>query len=157
MFVVNELTTKLNDEKDEKSTLKKKHVANVKDLSRQLQKLQAQLDKTVSTCKTKQLNIVRSSSSNSLVDIKEDTKSINGSISSTDSNQQQHQSTQHQPNHDDNYVYVVDIEKQKIIDKIVKLQKTLAKKNEKIDFLQDHVNQLTLDLQRKTRFANFQV
>ncbi len=47
-------------------------------------------------------------------------------------------------------VYVVDIDKQKIIEKIVKLQNTLAKKNEKIDFLQDHVNQLTSDLKRKT-------
>lgn len=48
-------------------------------------------------------------------------------------------------------VYVVDIDKQKIIEKIVKLQKLLAKKNEKIDFLQDHVNQLTIDLKRKTK------
>ena len=48
-------------------------------------------------------------------------------------------------------VYVVDIDKQKIIEKVVKLQKTLAKKNEKIDFLQDHVNQLTSDLKRKTK------
>jgi hypothetical protein len=48
-------------------------------------------------------------------------------------------------------VYVVDIDKQKIIEKIVKLQNTLAKKNEKIDFLQDHVNQLTSDLKRKTK------
>jgi hypothetical protein len=42
-------------------------------------------------------------------------------------------------NEDD--VYVVDIDKQKIIEKICKLQKTLAKRNEKIDFLQEHVNQ----------------
>ena len=51
-------------------------------------------------------------------------------------------------------VYVVDIDKQKIIEKVVTLQKTLAKRNEKIDFLQDHVNQLTLDLQRKTRWVS---
>ena len=50
-------------------------------------------------------------------------------------------------------VYVVDVDKQKIIEKIVKLQKTLAKRNEKIDFLQEHVNQLTLDLQRKTKYV----
>jgi hypothetical protein len=48
-------------------------------------------------------------------------------------------------------VYVVDVDKQKIIDKIVKLQKMLARRNEKIDFLQDHVNQLTTDIKRKTR------
>lgn len=48
-------------------------------------------------------------------------------------------------------VYVVDVDKQKIIEKYVKLQKLLAKRNEKIDFLQDHVNQLTADLKRKTK------
>ena len=48
-------------------------------------------------------------------------------------------------------VYVVDVDKQKIIEKIVKLQKLLAKRNEKIEFLQDHVNQLTSDLKRKTK------
>ena len=48
-------------------------------------------------------------------------------------------------------VYVVDIDKQKVIEKVVKLQKLLAKRNEKIDFMQDHVNQLTADLKRKTK------
>ena len=47
--------------------------------------------------------------------------------------------------------YIVDVDKQKLIDKIVKLQLTLAKRNEKIDFLTDHANQLTFDLKRKTR------
>lgn len=36
-------------------------------------------------------------------------------------------------------IYITDIDKQKIIEKICKLQKTLAKRNEKIDFLQEHV------------------
>jgi hypothetical protein len=155
----------LNDETDEKNTLKKKHAANIKDLSKQLQKLQSQLDKAAgSKAKQFNVNVTRSSSSNSLVDIKEDAKSLNGSISSNDSSQQsqqhqlQHQQQQQQEpqeTSDDNYVYVVDIEKQKIIDKIVKLQKMLAKKNEKIDFLQDHVNQLTVDVQRKTKYFEF--
>lgn len=48
-------------------------------------------------------------------------------------------------------VYVFDIDKQKLIEKIVRLQKKLAKSNEKVDFLQDHVNQLTEDLKKKTR------
>jgi hypothetical protein len=48
-------------------------------------------------------------------------------------------------------VYIVDVDKQKMVEKIVKLQKTLAKRAEKIDFLQDHVNQLTADLKKKTK------
>ena len=75
-----------------------------------------------------------------------------GSISSGDSNN--HNSTivnntlisnQHAD------VYVVDVDKQKIIEKVVKLQNMLAKKTEKIDFLQDHVNQLTNDLKKKSK------
>ena len=103
-------------------------------------------------------NVSRSNSINSLD--KEDMRSISGSISSSDSNH-------HNNNNDHNCstivnntiianqhsdVYVVDIDKQKVIEKVVKLQKTLAKKSEKIDFLQDHVNQLTSDLQKKTRY-----
>lgn len=48
-------------------------------------------------------------------------------------------------------VYVTDVDKQKIIEKVCQLQKTLAKRTEKVDFLQDHVEQLTRDVQRKTR------
>ena len=51
----------------------------------------------------------------------------------------------------DGEVYIADVDKQKMIEKIIKLQKMLAKRNEKIDFFHEHVNQLTLDLQRKTK------
>ncbi len=106
-------------------------------------------------------NVSRSNSINSLD--KEDMRSISGSISSSDSNHHNNNNNNNDHNcstivnntlianqHSD--VYVVDIDKQKVIEKVVKLQKTLAKKSEKIDFLQDHVNQLTSDLQKKTRY-----
>lgn len=91
---------------------------------------------------------------------KEDMKSVNGSISSGDS--------VNNPNNNNNNstivnntlisnqhadVYVVDVDKQKIIEKVVKLQNMLAKKTEKIDFLQDHVNQLTNDLKKKSKYV----
>jgi hypothetical protein len=40
-----------------------------------------------------------------------------------------------------------------LLDKIVSLQKKLARKNEKIDFLEDHVKQLVEDINRKSRFS----
>lgn len=61
--------------------------------------------------------------------------------------------TKHHSENNPDDVYVFDIDKQKLVEKIVKLQKKLAKSNEKIDFLQDHVNQLTIDLKRKTRWV----
>ncbi len=86
----------------------------------------------------------------SLTNNSEDTRSLNeNSIYSSKNSQIPTHFNEVICGNDD--VYIVDIDKQKLIDKIVKLQKLLAKQNEKIDFLQDHVNQLTIDLKRKTR------
>ncbi|KAF5304350.1 hypothetical protein FQA39_LY09729 [Lamprigera yunnana] len=43
------------------------------------------------------------------------------------------------------------IDKQTLIEHIVKLQRTSARKSEKIDFLEEHINTLVAELQRKTR------
>jgi hypothetical protein len=143
------LALKLNDLQDESVSLKKKHASNTKDLTNQLQKLHKQLEQQQQQ-KVKQSNEMTSSRnnvsrSNSMCSLdKEDMKSVNESISSGDSNQ--NNNTNQHPD-----VYVVDVDKQKIIEKVVKLQKMLAKKTEKIDFLQDHVNQLTNDLKKKSK------
>lgn len=42
-------------------------------------------------------------------------------------------------------------DQQLMIERIVKLQRNLAKKQEKIEFLHEHVKQLTETLQKKTR------
>lgn len=183
-----ELKTKLSDERDEVNTLKKKHAANIKDLTKQLQTLQKR-SQTQSAAATAAQNTPQSldqsktsssreNSINSLSgvdkeltswpgdrgDIDEDRFSLESSsnitsgasaAAATASNRYQHEvlcdgvSTSSNLASDD--VYVFDIDKQKLIDKIVKLQKKLAKANEKTDFMQDHVNQLTSDLKKKTR------
>ena len=48
-------------------------------------------------------------------------------------------------------VQFVDVDKQVLVEKIVRLQKTHARKREKLAFLEEHVNQLVNELQRKTR------
>lgn len=180
-----ELKTKLSDERDEVNTLKKKHAANIKDLTKQLQTLQkrAQTQSAAAQNTPQSLDQSKTSSSrensiNSLSgvdkeltswpgdrgDIDEDRFSLESSSNITSgasaaaaaaSNRYQHEvlcdgvSTSSNLASDD--VYVFDIDKQKLIDKIVKLQKKLAKANEKTDFMQDHVNQLTSDLKKKTR------
>lgn len=48
-------------------------------------------------------------------------------------------------------VNIVDIDRQKLIDKLVKQQKLLVRRNEKIEFLNDHIQLLTQDLQNKRR------
>ena len=158
------LTIQLSDEQSESVSLKKKHTANIKDLSRQLQQLQKKLNEPNSPI-LKQI-VSRTNSINSLNEresIAGDLLQVNNSnhkISDDDSRSfsSETQVTRSVSNNHFNEVicgnddvYVVDIDKQKIIEKIVKLQKTLAKRNEKIDFLQDHVNMLTNDLKRKTK------
>lgn len=151
---IDELSAKLNDERDEISSLKKKYAANIKDLTKQLQKLHKVNEKcsdsvvnssasTMSITTTSNQTISRSNSLTSL-DKETDIRSTNESISSGE----QHQIQETQSHND---VYIVDIDKQRIIEKYVKLQKNLAKKNEKLDFLQDHVSHLTQDLQKKTK------
>jgi hypothetical protein len=204
---VDELTTRLADEQDENASLKKKHAANIKDLTKQLQLLQKKTNSTSSSSNNNNASVPqqqtpslnssmvssvsefsfmkpsvpstsqirrnsRTSSTSSLTESNKDQYFANDSNSSNrvfgtyddDLRSLDSASLNSTPqvrytnelivggaaaSHDD--VYVVDIDKQKLIEKIVKLQRDLAKKNEKIDFLQDHVNQLTGDLKRKTK------
>lgn len=48
-------------------------------------------------------------------------------------------------------VRFVEVDKQAMIEKIVRLQRAHARKNEKIEFLEDHVNQLLDAVKKKTR------
>lgn len=43
------------------------------------------------------------------------------------------------------------VDQQTLIEHIVKLQRISARKSEKIDFLEEHINTLVSELQRKTR------
>lgn len=44
---------------------------------------------------------------------------------------------------------------QQMIEKIVQLQRQLARKQNKIDFLEEHVRQCTEELRKKTKFVSF--
>lgn len=43
------------------------------------------------------------------------------------------------------------LDKQTLIEHIVKLQRISARKSEKMDFLEEHINTLVAELQKKTR------
>lgn len=176
-----ELSVKLSDEQDENNSLKKKHAANIKDLTRQLQAFQKKMtnltpnnnnglgnNQTLGSHSNVSLqkSLSQSSRKNSLSSLneKDSLEMISNAGLGDDDSRSSIESTPTttgtasamvSPHYGEvicaDDVYVVDIDKQKIIEKIVKLQKLLAKRNEKIDFLQDHVNQLTNDLKRKTR------
>ena len=50
-------------------------------------------------------------------------------------------------------VEVIEIDKNKLLEKIVKLQKTLARKNEKIEFMEDHTHQMLDEIKKKSRYG----
>lgn len=45
------------------------------------------------------------------------------------------------------------LDKEKLVERIIKLQRNLTKKNEKVDFLEDHNQQLVQELKKKTRLV----
>ena len=49
----------------------------------------------------------------------------------------------------------VEVNKQVLIERIVKLQRTMARKNEKIEFMDDHISQLVDEIQKKNRYTSF--
>ena len=50
-------------------------------------------------------------------------------------------------------VRVVEVDKQMLIEKIVRLQKAHARKNEKMEFMEDHINQLLEEIRKKTKYV----
>ena len=50
-------------------------------------------------------------------------------------------------------VRVIEVDKQMLIEKIVKLQKAHARKSEKIEFMDDHINQLLEKVKKKSKLV----
>ena len=48
-------------------------------------------------------------------------------------------------------IAVVDIDKQKLVEKIVKLQKAHARKNEKMELMEEQINEVLVDVGRKDK------
>ncbi|CAF3776706.1 unnamed protein product [Adineta steineri] len=175
----NEQTTKqYEDSLIEIQALKKKHQANTKDLIKQLQQLQktkvtnngdgqssSSLTSQAKSLSTKEnpgdnasshgsptgshcsLNEIASSNSISTPD---------QFISNPLTQQQHHHHHHHQqqvPVEEEQEVIVniVDVDRQKLIEKLLKQQKLLVRRNEKIEFLNDHIQLLTQDLQNKRK------
>ncbi|KAK3610428.1 hypothetical protein CHS0354_016605 [Potamilus streckersoni] len=151
---VNELSRKVEDGRDEIRTLKRKHTNNVKDLTRQLQQVRRKLDSyEVSTNGERDTTSLgsRTSSNGSL-------NTVGTSIEHNSSNAvvsyQSGHHLQQQTSEEHEYPVIteqVQVDKQIIIERIVKLQRALARKNEKIEFMDDHINHLVDELQKKNK------
>ena len=141
---MNDTKVLLLDEKDENTTLKKKHAAIVKDMGRQLQMMQKKLDSSTSSNQESKSEVSSPNyeyttfgfhdSNNNMVNSTE--LSILTMLGSTNA-----LST---PPEDSGKYYFGDMKK--LIEKTMKLQNDLEDKNDQIEVLADKIRDLTLQL-----------
>ncbi|XP_061167670.1 coiled-coil domain-containing protein 186-like [Saccostrea echinata] len=147
---VEELSAKVEDVKDEIKTIKRKHVNNVKDLTRQLQQAKKKLEHYETNGEGQKDSTSmgsRTSSSNSLNTM---------GVSENTSSQPNSYTNKYPGNSEPVQEYPVITEQVEpdsrvLIERIVKLQRGLARRNEKIEFMHEHVQQLVDEIQKKNK------
>ncbi|XP_059144837.1 coiled-coil domain-containing protein 186-like isoform X3 [Physella acuta] len=128
-----DLKQKWEDEIDSSKTLKRRHANNIKDLTRQLQQAKRKLESFEGKGDSGSMG----SRTNS-----------NGSLNSIDNSQH---STHHPVQEFHVITEQVEVDKQVLIERIVRLQKAHARKNEKLEFLGEHIQQLLEEIKKKNK------
>ncbi|BFZ02366.1 hypothetical protein BsWGS_05404 [Bradybaena similaris] len=133
----NDLRQKWEDEMDSRKTLKRQHASNIKDLTRQLHQMHKRLESIEGKGDAGSMG----SRTNS-----------NGSLNSLENSSRQSFPVNHAPVQEFPAITEqIEVDKQVLIERIVRLQKSLARKNEKLEFLGEHVQQLLEDIRKKNK------
>nr|XP_009932921.1 PREDICTED: coiled-coil domain-containing protein 186 [Opisthocomus hoazin] len=130
------LKTRVDELKDELATQKRKHAANLKDLTKQLQLARRKLDQMENGNYDKEVSSMGSRSSSS------------GSLNARSSNEDR------SPENTGSSVAVdsfPEVDKSVLVERILRLQKAHARKNEKMEFMEDHIKQLVEEIRKKTK------
>ncbi|NWX51763.1 CC186 protein, partial [Steatornis caripensis] len=130
------LRTHVDELKDELATQKRKHAANLKDLTKQLQLARRKLDQMENGNYDKEVSSMGSRSSSS------------GSLNARSSNEDR------SPENTGSSVAVdsfPEVDKSVLVERILRLQKAHARKNEKMEFMEDHIKQLVEEIRKKTK------
>ncbi|CAH6939553.1 coiled-coil domain-containing protein 186 [Phodopus roborovskii] len=133
---VKTLGTQVEELKDELVTQRRKLAANVKDLSKQLQQARRKLDQAENGNYDKEVSSMGSRSSSS------------GSLNARSSTEDRSPENTSSAVAVDNFP---EVDKAMLIERIVRLQKAHARKNEKIEFMEDHIKQLVEEIRKKTK------
>ncbi|XP_020773857.1 LOW QUALITY PROTEIN: coiled-coil domain-containing protein 186 [Boleophthalmus pectinirostris] len=134
---VSQLKTRVDELRDELTTQKRKQAANIKDLTKQLTQARKRLEQVENGGCDRDASSMgsRSSSSGSL--------NVRHTVSVEDRSPESHS------------VVVTDsfpeVDKAVLVERIVRLQKALARKQEKIEFMEDHIKQLVEEIRKKTK------
>ncbi|NWR86173.1 CC186 protein, partial [Furnarius figulus] len=130
------LKTHVDELKDDLATQKRKHAANLKDLTKQLQLARRKLDQMENGNYDKEVSSMGSRSSSS--------GSLNARSSTEDRS----------PENTGSSVAVdsfPEVDKSVLVERILRLQKAHARKNEKMEFMEDHIKQLVEEIRKKTK------
>ncbi|XP_023197318.1 coiled-coil domain-containing protein 186 isoform X2 [Xiphophorus maculatus] len=139
---VAQLMTRVEELRDELVTQKRKQAANIKDLTKQLTQARKKLEQVENGGCDRDASSMGSRSSSS--------GSLNARQGGSSSVEERSPESQSGPS-----VMVVDsfpeVDKAVLVDRIVRLQKALARKQEKIEFMEDHIKQLVEEIRKKTK------
>uniref|UniRef100_A0A8C3LE73 Coiled-coil domain containing 186 n=1 Tax=Chrysolophus pictus TaxID=9089 RepID=A0A8C3LE73_CHRPC len=130
------LKTHVDELKDELTTQKRKHAANLKDLTKQLQLARRKLDQIENGNYDKEVSSMGSRSSSS------------GSLNTRSGNEDR------SPENTGSSVAVdsfPEVDKSVLVERILRLQKAHARKNEKMEFMEDHIKHLVEEIRKKTK------
>ncbi|XP_019358402.1 PREDICTED: coiled-coil domain-containing protein 186 isoform X1 [Gavialis gangeticus] len=130
------LNTQVDELKDELVTQKRKHTSNLKDLTKQLQQARRKLEQIENGSYDKEVSSMGSRSSSS------------GSLNARSSNEDRSPENTGCSVAVDNFP---EVDKAILIERIVRLQKAHARKNEKMEFMEDHIKQLVEEIRKKTK------
>lgn len=143
---VSQLQTRVEELRDELLTQKRKQAANIKDLTKQLTQARKRLEQVENGGCDRDASSMGSRSSSS------GTIHHNGSLNARHSSSVEERSPE---SHTGQSVVVTDsfpeVDKAVLVERIVRLQKALARKQEKIEFMEDHIKQLVEEIRKKTK------
>ncbi|XP_007574340.1 coiled-coil domain-containing protein 186 isoform X1 [Poecilia formosa] len=145
---VAQLKTRVEELRDELVTQKRKKAANIKDLTKQLTQARKRLEQVENGGCDRDASSMGSRSSSSGTALR--FGSLNARQGGSSSVEERSPESQSGPS-----VMVVDsfpeVDKTVLVDRIVRLQKALARKQEKIEFMEDHIKQLVEEIRKKTK------
>ncbi|XP_005387868.1 PREDICTED: coiled-coil domain-containing protein 186 [Chinchilla lanigera] len=133
---VKALSIQVEELKDELVTQRRKQASNIKDLTKQLQQARRKLDQVENGSYDKEVSSMGSRSSSS------------GSLNARSSTEDRSPENTGSSVAVDNFP---EVDKAMLIERIVRLQKAHARKNEKIEFMEDHIKQLVEEIRKKTK------
>ncbi|XP_071319722.1 coiled-coil domain-containing protein 186 isoform X2 [Trachinotus anak] len=139
---VAQLKIRVEELRDELVTQKRKQAANIKDLTKQLTQARKRLEQVENGGCDRDASSMGSRSSSS--------GSLNARHGGSSGVEERSPESQSGPS-----VVVVDsfpeVDKAVLVERIVRLQKALARKQEKIEFMEDHIKQLVEEIRKKTK------